>query len=106
MSDRRTPVVCTRGRLWLATRHDRAVWPESAGRGLPVADAGPTHRQPAGEITAALAAAELTDDELALGPDGWRDLPDPFGGRHEDPCVAPAPGDDDSAHATTREEHS
>ncbi|MGY1750340.1 ribosome hibernation factor-recruiting GTPase MRF [Modestobacter sp. SYSU DS0511] len=34
-------VVCTRGRLWLATQHDRAVWLESAGGGLRVGDAGP-----------------------------------------------------------------
>ena len=33
-------------------------------------------------------------------------LPDPFGGRHEDPCEASAPADDDGTHATTREEHS
>ncbi|MGY1713516.1 ribosome hibernation factor-recruiting GTPase MRF [Geodermatophilus sp. SYSU D01106] len=138
-------VVCSRGRLWLATRHDRAVWLESAGQGLRVADAGPwlaalddpawdevdaerrvaaalrwhplfgdrhtevvvlTHRRPGEEIVAALAAAQLTDDELALGPDGWRDLPDPFGGWHEDPCEASTPADDDSTHATTREEHS
>ena len=138
-------VVSARGRLWLASRHDRAVWLESAGRGLCVADAGPwlaaltdpawdevdaqrrvaaalrwhplfgdrhtelvvlTHRRPAGEITAALAAAELTDAELALGPDGWRDLPDPFGAWHEDPCGPSAPADDDSTHATTREERS
>ncbi|MGY1839536.1 MULTISPECIES: ribosome hibernation factor-recruiting GTPase MRF [unclassified Modestobacter] len=34
-------VVRTRGRLWLATQHDRAVWLESAGGGLRVGDAGP-----------------------------------------------------------------
>ena len=34
-------VVCSRGRLWLATQHDRAVWLESAGGGLRVGDAGP-----------------------------------------------------------------
>lgn len=34
-------VVGSRGRLWLATQHDRAVWLESAGGGLQVGDAGP-----------------------------------------------------------------
>ncbi|SNR83502.1 ribosome hibernation factor-recruiting GTPase MRF [Blastococcus mobilis] len=34
-------VVCSRGRLWLASQHDRAVWLESAGQGLRVGDAGP-----------------------------------------------------------------
>jgi len=34
-------VVCSRGRLWLATRSDRALWLESAGGGLQVGDAGP-----------------------------------------------------------------
>jgi G3E family GTPase len=34
-------VVCSRGRLWLASRHDRALWLESAGRGLRAGDAGP-----------------------------------------------------------------
>src|SRR3712207_5135682 len=34
-------VVCSRGRVWLASQHDRAVWLESAGQGLRVGDAGP-----------------------------------------------------------------
>lgn len=34
-------VVRTRGRIWLATRPDRALWLESAGGGLRVGDAGP-----------------------------------------------------------------
>nr|WP_281371920.1 GTP-binding protein [Modestobacter versicolor] len=34
-------VVSSRGRLWLATRQDRALWLESAGGGLQVGDAGP-----------------------------------------------------------------
>jgi G3E family GTPase len=37
-------------------------------------------------IVEALDAALLTDDELALGEDAWRRLPDPFGHRHVDPC--------------------
>ena len=36
-----TGVVTSRGRLWLASQHDRAVWLESAGGGLRVGDAGP-----------------------------------------------------------------
>ncbi|GHE07700.1 ribosome hibernation factor-recruiting GTPase MRF [Klenkia taihuensis] len=127
-------VVGTRGRLWLATQHDAAVWLESAGGGLQLGDAGQwlatlgddpqlwaqvdderrvaaalrwdpvhgdrdtelvvlTHRQPAGAITAALAAALLTDDELAAGPDGWSALADPFGAAHTDPCEASSPAD-------------
>jgi G3E family GTPase len=137
-------VVCSRGRLWLASRHDRALWLESAGQGLRVGDAGPwlatlpddgwadvpperrvaaalrwdpdhgdrhtelvvlTHRQPASLITAALHAAELTDEEFAAGPEAWRRFPDPFGSWHEDPCEASAPADD-ATHATHREERS
>lgn len=30
------------------------------------------------ELTAALDLCLLTDEELALGPDGWHSLPDPF----------------------------
>ncbi len=34
-------VVCSRGRLWLATQPDEALWIESAGGGLRVATGGP-----------------------------------------------------------------
>jgi len=34
-------VVCSRGRIWLASQHDRTVWLESAGQGLRLGDAGP-----------------------------------------------------------------
>ena len=34
-------VVCSRGRFWLASRHDSALWLESAGGGLRLGDAGP-----------------------------------------------------------------
>ena len=34
-------VVLSRGRIWLASQHDRALWMESAGQGLRVGDAGP-----------------------------------------------------------------
>lgn len=40
---------------------------------------------PAG-IVETLDAALLTDEELALGEDAWRRLPDPFEHRHADPC--------------------
>lgn len=127
-------VVGTRGRLWLATQHDHAVWLESAGGGLQLGDAGQwlatlgddpqlwaqvdderrvaaalrwdpvhgdrdtelvvlTHRQPAGAISAVLGAALLTDEELALGIQGWRTFPDPFGEAHTDPCEASSPAE-------------
>ena len=140
-------VVCSRGRLWLASQHDAALWLESAGGGLRVGDAGPwlavlgddadlwsqvdpqrqvsaalrwdplhgdrdnelvvlTHRQPPLAIIAALDAALLTDDELAGGPAEWARLPDPFGSWHEEPCDAGSPADEDSTHATIREDRS
>lgn len=34
-------VVCSRGRVWVASRPDRVLWLESAGGGLRVGDAGP-----------------------------------------------------------------
>ncbi|MCZ2829228.1 GTP-binding protein [Modestobacter sp. VKM Ac-2986] len=34
-------VVTSRGRLWLASQPDRAIWLESAGGGLRIGDAGP-----------------------------------------------------------------
>ena len=36
-----TGVVGSRGRLWLASQPDRAIWLESAGGGLRIGDAGP-----------------------------------------------------------------
>ncbi|SDP33502.1 GTPase, G3E family [Klenkia soli] len=127
-------VVGARGRLWLATQHEHAVWLESAGGGLQIGDAGQwlatigddeqlwaqvdderrvaaalrwdpvhgdrdtelvvlTHRQPADVLTGALAGALLTDEELALGPEGWRAFEDPFGETHTDPCEASSPAD-------------
>jgi hypothetical protein len=61
---------------------------------------------PAG-IEAALAAALLTDAELAAGEEAWRALPDPFGWWHTDPCDPPAglaAGHPDTEH-TDHEEH-
>ena len=140
-------VVCSRGRFWLASRHDSALWLESAGAGLRLGDAGPwlatygddpepwadvdperrvaaalrwdtehgdrdvemvvlVHRQSPAAVIAALDAALLTDEEYALGPDAWAELPDPFGAWHEEPCEAGAPADDDSTHVTYREDRS
>ncbi|TFV47823.1 GTP-binding protein [Blastococcus sp. TF02A_35] len=140
-------VVCSRGRLWLATRHDRALWLESAGQGLRIGDAGPwlatlpddgpawdqvaperrvaaalrwdplhgdrhtelvvlSHRQPGVAVIEALDAALLTDDELAAGPEVWRELGDPFGAWHEDPCEGTPPADDRTASTTDREDRS
>ena len=140
-------VVCSRGRFWLASRHDSALWLESAGGGLRLGDAGPwlatygddpqrwagvdparqvsaalrwdaehgdrdveivalVHRQIPGAVVAALDAALLTDEEYALGPDAWAELPDPFGAWHEEPCEAGSPADDDSTHVTYREDRS
>ncbi|OBF14104.1 GTP-binding protein [Mycobacterium sp. ACS4331] len=121
-------VVRARGRLWLASRPDCAMWLESAGGGLRVSNAGkwlaamtsrevnyvdPERRAIADLIweyrtgdrhtamtvlvcgadpTAVLAAlrhALLTDAELA-DPNGWRDLDDPFGDWHHDPCTTAA----------------
>ncbi|MFT4126804.1 MAG: GTP-binding protein [Gordonia sp. (in: high G+C Gram-positive bacteria)] len=110
-------VVTARGRLWSANRPDQALWLESCGAALRIADGGawlaamsdlewdradpqrramaalrwhPVHgdrhtalvilvngADPA-QLTAVLDAALLDDDELALGPAGWRRLPDPF----------------------------
>lgn len=137
-------VVVSRGRIWLASQHDRALWMESAGQGLRMGDAGPwlatladdgpewadisperqvaaalcwdplhgdrhtevavlSHRQPGVTVIAALDAALLTDEEIAAGPDAWRDYPDPFGSWHEDPCEA-TPAPDDRATTTERED--
>jgi hypothetical protein len=48
------------------------------------------HDADLGEIDAALRGALLRDDELVAGVDAWRELPDPFGWWHTDPCAAPA----------------
>jgi G3E family GTPase len=67
-------VVRTRGRLWLASRHDHAMWLESAGGGLRVSSAG--------KWLAALAGSELADidaERRAFAELGWHDL---YGDRH------------------------
>lgn len=45
------------------------------------------HRAAPEEITAALAGALLTDEELAEGEDAWARYPDPFDSWHADPCA-------------------
>lgn len=56
------------------------------------------------EIDAALREALLTDLELAAGEDAWRELPDPFGWWHTDPCE-PAADAVAGAEHRTEEEH-
>ncbi|KJK34715.1 cobalamin biosynthesis protein CobW [Lentzea aerocolonigenes] len=74
-------VVRARGRVWMASQRDEALWLESAGRSLRVGNLGSWRESghgPAQElvvittspepekITTALAAALVTDEELAL----------------------------------------
>ncbi len=49
-----------------------------------------THDADPAEIEVALSAALLTEAELAAGEDSWRELPDPFGWWHTDPCETTA----------------
>ncbi|AXB43064.1 ribosome hibernation factor-recruiting GTPase MRF [Amycolatopsis albispora] len=134
-------VVRTRGRVWVASQPEMALWVESAGGGLGIghaghwlaADEGPewtdvsperrtlaslrwdpefgdraqelvvlTHQATPEEVSAALDAALLTDEELAAGPEAWARYPDPFGEWHEEPCddsdnAEKAPGHEVSA---------
>ncbi|WP_439030925.1 ribosome hibernation factor-recruiting GTPase MRF [Gordonia terrae] len=67
-------VVCSRGRLWLATQPDEALWLESAGGGLRVAHGGPW-------------LAAMTEEELAHVPAERRAMgalrwDETFGDRH------------------------
>lgn len=112
-------VVRTRGRVWVASRPDAALWLESAGGGLAVGNRGPwlaavddwsevpaerraaasamwdpcygdrsqellviTSTARAGEITAALRDALVTDEELALIDEV--EFVDPFAERHDE----------------------
>lgn len=125
-------VVRARGRFWVASQPDAALWLESAGGGLSIGHVGPwlaaldestwddwsaerramaalrwdpyygdraqelailSHETDPDEITAALNAALLTDAELAEGAERWRELPDPFGDWHVEPCDDRAPSD-------------
>jgi G3E family GTPase len=54
------------------------------------------------DVEAALRSALLTGDELAAGEDAWRELPDPFGFWHTDPCE---PGDEVGARTGHHEEN-
>ncbi|AZG45183.1 Putative metal chaperone YciC [Gordonia insulae] len=67
-------VVCARGRLWLATQPDEALWLESAGGGLRVA--------PGGRWLAAMdedERAEVDPERRAMGALRWSE---DFGDRH------------------------
>ncbi|GAA3661139.1 G3E family GTPase [Lentzea atacamensis] len=111
-------VVRTRGRVWVASQPDQALWLESAGGGLRVGNLGPwlaamddwaeadaerraaadlqwdpyygdrsqelfvITRSDPGEIVAALRAALVTDEELALVSE--LDFADPFADWHEE----------------------
>ncbi|MBY4572882.1 GTPase [Gordonia paraffinivorans] len=80
-------VVCARGRLWLATQPDEALWLESAGGGLRVA--------PGGRWLAAMDDAELdsvTPERRALGALRWDDT---HGDRHSSLVVLVHRGDPD-----------
>ena len=132
-------VVRARGRFWVASQPDAALWLESAGGGLSIGHVGPwlatieestwdeesperramaalrwdpyygdraqelailTHQADPNEITAALNAALLTDAELAEGREHWRQLPDPFGDWHVEPCDDRAASDQDTESTT------
>lgn len=88
-------VVRVRGRVWVASQPDAALWLESAGAGLRVGNLGSweEHRRSqevvvistsadAAEITAALREALVTDEELALIEE--LDFADPFADWHEE----------------------
>ncbi|MBP2474915.1 G3E family GTPase [Crossiella equi] len=118
-------VVRARGRVWVASQPEVALFLETAGGGLRIGHAGPwlaalepeqwsavdgdrramanlvwdpyygdrsqdlvvlSHSAVPAEITEALTAALLTDEELAQGWDAWLAYEDPFGTWHEDPC--------------------
>jgi G3E family GTPase len=67
-------VIRTRGRLWLASQPEQAMWLESAGGGLRVSSAG--------KWLAAMTAGELADidaERRALAELGWDDH---YGDRH------------------------
>ncbi|ONI90597.1 hypothetical protein ALI144C_02645 [Actinosynnema sp. ALI-1.44] len=108
-------VVRVRGRFWLASQPDVALWFESAGGALRIGHGGPwlatmddwraecpqrtvkaslewhprfgdraqeltivAHQALPDELTAALEAALLTDEELAEGEKAWLRYPDPL----------------------------
>nr|CTQ94849.1 Putative metal chaperone, involved in Zn homeostasis, GTPase of COG0523 family [Kibdelosporangium sp. MJ126-NF4] len=108
-------VVRVRGRFWIASQPDIALWFESAGGALRIGHGGPwlatvddwsgecpqrtakaslewhprfgdraqeltivAHQAIPDELTAALRAALLTDEELAEGEEAWRRYPDPL----------------------------
>ena len=88
---------------WLAGADD-AAWEQAAPERRALASLGwdprfgdraqdlvvITHDADPDEIDAWLREALLTDAELAVGEAAWRELPDPFGWWHTDPCEDPA----------------
>lgn len=87
-------VVCSRGRLWLATQPDEALWMERAGGGLRVATGGPW--------LAAMSDAEVaaTDPErVALAAARWD--PD-VGDRHTSLVVLVWRADPDAIRSALR----
>jgi G3E family GTPase len=135
-------VVRTRGRVWVASQPESALWLESAGGGLGIAHAGPwlcsvprekwgevdaerqvraslnwdgyygdrmqelvviAHEANPHDITHALRAALLTDDELAAGEQEWKTYDDPFGEWHTDPCADVGDGETSEAADSGRE---
>ncbi|WP_394620671.1 CobW family GTP-binding protein [Lentzea sp. JNUCC 0626] len=87
-------VVRVRGRVWIASQPDAALWLESAGGGLRVGNLGPwegeqdqevvviTQSADPAHITAALRSALVTDEELGLITE--LDFADPFTDWHEE----------------------
>ncbi|AZZ80445.1 GTPase [Gordonia alkanivorans] len=87
-------VVCARGRLWVATQPDEALWLESAGGGLRVA--------PGGRWLAAMDDDELarvSPERRALGALRWDDT---FGDRHSSLVVLVHRGDPDEIDEALR----
>lgn len=87
-------VVCARGRLWVATQPDEALWLESAGGGLRVA--------PGGRWLAAMDDDELAlvePERRALGALRWDDT---FGDRHSSLVVLVHRGDPDDIDEALR----
>ncbi len=64
-----------------------------------------THDADPDAIEADLQAALLTDAELAAGEVAWRELPDPFGFWHSDPCAPDTPADLTAGRSHHEEEH-
>ncbi|MFT3901271.1 MAG: GTP-binding protein [Gordonia sp. (in: high G+C Gram-positive bacteria)] len=86
-------IIRSKGFCWVATRPETAAIWSQAGPNLFIEAAGPwanTDEKPGQELVfigvrldrsqpqRVLSAALLTDDEMALGPQGWTEFPDPL----------------------------